>query len=185
MPDVLPPYTQCVSDVPASREQPLQTGRRIQDILDQIQALPNPAARALLQECLQSLLSLYGDGLRRTLQIVKGAGPDGAKILDRILRDDILRGLLLVHDLHPLSLEERLHEALNAVRPYMQSHGGSVEVISLEGDIARLRLQGTCKTCPSSTVTLELAVRRAVEQACPDLVGFEVEGETHVPGHTR
>jgi len=35
-------------------------------------------------------------------------------------------------------------------------------------------LEGTCKTCPSSTITLELAVRRAVEEACPDLAGFEV-----------
>ena len=58
----------------------------------------------------------------------------------------------------------------------MESHGGNVELISLENDYAKLRLQGHCKTCPSSTVTLELAVRAAIEEACPDLAGFEVEG---------
>jgi nitrite reductase/ring-hydroxylating ferredoxin subunit len=39
-----------------------------------------------------------------------------------------------------------------------------------------LRLQGTCKSCASSAVTLELAIRHAIEEACPDLIGFEVEG---------
>jgi Fe-S cluster biogenesis protein NfuA/nitrite reductase/ring-hydroxylating ferredoxin subunit len=78
--------------------------------------------------------------------------------------------------LHPISLEERLTEALDQVRPYMESHGGNVELLSLENDYAKLRLQGHCKTCPSSSVTLELAVRSAIEEACPDLAGFEVEG---------
>jgi Fe-S cluster biogenesis protein NfuA/nitrite reductase/ring-hydroxylating ferredoxin subunit len=60
----------------------------------------------------------------------------------------------------------------------MQSHGGNVELLGLENDFARLRLDGACKTCPSSAVTLELAVRHAIEEACPDLIGFEVEGAT-------
>jgi Fe-S cluster biogenesis protein NfuA/nitrite reductase/ring-hydroxylating ferredoxin subunit len=83
---------------------------------------------------------------------------------------------LLIHGLHPVSLEARLREALDKVRPYMKSHGGNVELVHLENDTARLRLDGACKTCPSSSATLELAVRQAVEEACPDLLGFEVEG---------
>ena len=72
--------------------------------------------------------------------------------------------------------EQRLKDALDQVHPYMQSHGGSVELISLQGDFARLRLSGSCKSCPSSQVTLELAVRKALEENCPDLAGFEVVG---------
>jgi len=83
---------------------------------------------------------------------------------------------LLIHDLHPADLETRLRNALDEVRPYLQSHGGNVELISLTGQRARLRLQGTCKTCASSAITLELAIRHAIEEACPDLAGFEVEG---------
>jgi len=87
-----------------------------------------------------------------------------------------VRGLLLIHDLHPADLETRLREALDHVRPYLQSHGGNVELISLTSERASLRLQGTCKSCASSAVTLELAIRHAIEEACPDLAGFEVEG---------
>ena len=81
-----------------------------------------------------------------------------------------------------MAFETPLREALEKVRPYMQSHGGNIELLSLENDVASVRLSGTCKSCPSSAITLELAVRRAVEEACPDLLGFEVVGqEVEVP----
>jgi len=151
-------------------------GQRIQDLVEKIGAMNDPNARRMLQETLESVLSFYGHGLERILELVDKAGPDGAKVRDTLLHDPGISGLLLIHGLHPISLEERMTEALNKVRPYMESHGGNVELISLENDYAKLRLQGHCKTCPSSTVTLELAVRAAIEEACPDLAGFEVEG---------
>ena len=85
--------------------------------------------------------------------------------------------LLLIHGLCIRFRSRRgCVEALDKIRPYMESHGGNVELLSLEDDVARLRLQGHCKTCPSSAVTMELAIRGAIEEACPDLMGFEVEG---------
>ena len=93
-----------------------------------------------------------------------------------MLADPGIAGLLLIHGLHPVPLADRLQQALDKVRPYMESHGGDVELVALEDEHARLRLRGHCETCPSSTVTLELAVRAAIEEACPDLAGFEVEG---------
>jgi Fe-S cluster biogenesis protein NfuA/nitrite reductase/ring-hydroxylating ferredoxin subunit len=153
-----------------------QEGRRIQELVEKIETLHDPASRAMLQECLQAVLGFYGHGLARILEVIEKAGPDGKKVYDALVRDSGVGGLLLIHGLHPVSLETRLMDALEKVRPYMQSHGGNVELLSLENDFAVLRLVGHCKTCPSSTVTLELAVRHAIEEACPDLAGFEVEG---------
>jgi Fe-S cluster biogenesis protein NfuA/nitrite reductase/ring-hydroxylating ferredoxin subunit len=153
-----------------------QQGRRIQEIVEQIDGMPNPAARALMHECLQSVLGFYGDGLERILSVVQRSGIEGKKVFDDLIHDNVVSGLLLIHGLHPHDLPTRLREALDKVRPYMESHGGNVELLSLEADFARLRLQGSCKTCPSSAVTLELAVRHALEEFCPDLAGFEVEG---------
>ena len=171
-----PQYTECVSTgngeapAPDSREM----ARRLQDLIEQIQGQPNPAARALLQDCLQSLLAFYGDGLSRILAHIHDSGAVGQEILERIGQDQTVNGLLLIHGLHPVALETRLRGALEKVRPYMQSHGGNIELLSLENEVARVRLEGTCKSCPSSAITLELAVRRAVDEACPDLMGFEV-----------
>jgi nitrite reductase/ring-hydroxylating ferredoxin subunit len=51
-----------------------------------------------------------------------------------------------------------------------------VELLGVTDGVARLRLQGSCKSCSASSVTLELAVRKALEEAAPDLHGMEVEG---------
>src|ERR1700676_3258968 len=151
-------------------------GGRIQQLLEQIEALPSPSTRELIHEFMEATLAFYGQGLGRMLQVVSESGPQGAKAYQRLINDKVVRGLLLIHDLHPADLESRLREALDHVRPYLQSHGGNVELISLQDQSARLRLQGTCKSCASSAVTLELAIRHAIEEACPDLAGFEVEG---------
>jgi Fe-S cluster biogenesis protein NfuA/nitrite reductase/ring-hydroxylating ferredoxin subunit len=151
-------------------------GKRIQVLVEKIQGLDDPAAREMLQECLGAVLNFYGHGLERILQIIEKNGGEGRKVHEALLQDGGVGGLLLIHGLHPVPLEKRLADALDKVRPYMQSHGGDVELISLEDNFALLRLDGHCKTCPSSAVTLELAVRHAIEEACPDLSGFEVEG---------
>ena len=153
-----------------------RAGSRIKELVEQIEALPHSPARVLFQECMESVLAFYGHGLERILQLAANAGPDGQKLYRDLIQDNVVRGLLLIHDLHPVDIATRLRDALDRVRPYLESHGGNVELISLVDDVARLRLEGTCKSCASSAVTMELAIRHAIEEACPDLIRFEVEG---------
>jgi Fe-S cluster biogenesis protein NfuA/nitrite reductase/ring-hydroxylating ferredoxin subunit len=164
------------SSSPASIDELTREGRRIQDLVEKIGAMKDPATQAALQETLETVLSFYGHGLQRILHLLEKEGSQAIQVRDALVRDPGIAGLLLIHGLHPVPLAQRLQEALDKVRPYMESHGGDVELVSLEDDHARLRLRGHCETCPSSSVTLELAVRAAIEEACPDLAGFEVEG---------
>src|SRR5258705_9726855 len=156
-------------------------GERIQKLIERIETLPYPAAKELIQECMEAVLAFYGQGLTRILQVVNEADAESQKVYRKLIHDDVIKGFLLIHDLHPLDVEARLGEALEKVRPYLKSHGGNVELVSLENGIARLRLQGTCQSCASSAVTLELAIKHAIEQACPDLVQFVVEGVASEP----
>jgi Fe-S cluster biogenesis protein NfuA/nitrite reductase/ring-hydroxylating ferredoxin subunit len=156
-------------------------GERIQKLIERVEALPYPAAKELIQECMEAVLAFYGQGLTRILQVVNEADAESQKVYRKLIHDDVIKGFLLIHDLHPLDVEARLGEALEKVRPYLKSHGGNVELVSLENGIARLRLQGTCQSCASSAVTLELAIKHAIEQACPDLVHFVVEGVASEP----
>ena len=91
-------------------------------------------------------------------------------------QDGVVASLLLIHDLYPVPLEERVREALEEVRPYMESHEGDVELLGVEDGVVRLRLKGSCDGCPASASTLELAIKEALEKAAPDLVGLEVAG---------
>ncbi len=154
---------------------------RIQELIEEIDALPDEKAKNMMQECMQEVLSFYGQGLERILGIISKGNNTAAKdIYNNMLGDSFVNGLLLIHDLHPFDLRTRLNLALEKVRPYMDSHGGSVEIISLEDGIAKLKLNGNCKGCPSSSATLELGIKQAIEENCPDLIGLEVEGATSI-----
>ena len=65
-------------------------------------------------------------------------------------------------------------DALDSVRPYLGSHGGDVHLLEVVGDVVRLQFAGSCKSCPSSAVTLELAVEDAVRAAAPEIESIEV-----------
>ncbi len=173
----------------AAADDLVREGRRIQELVEKIEAMPDSEARDMLGETLEVVLSFYGHGILRILNALKIKETEGKKAKQALLADPGISALLLIHGLHPVPLAERLQQALDKVRPYMESHGGNVELVSLEDDHATLHLRGHCETCPSSTVTLELAVRAALEEACPDLAGFDVEGLApqpescqHVPG---
>jgi Fe-S cluster biogenesis protein NfuA/nitrite reductase/ring-hydroxylating ferredoxin subunit len=115
---------------------------------------------------------MYGAGLERIMQAVG----DSPAIREALVDDSVVASLLLIHDLYPVPLEERVAEALERVRPYMESHGGDVELIGVMDGVAHLRLQGSCRSCAASSATLELAVRHALEEVAPDLHGMEVDG---------
>ncbi len=94
-----------------------------------------------------------------------------------------MESLLLLHGLHPLDVDTRIQRALDSVRPYLGSHAGGVEYLGVTADgTARLRLEGSCHGCPSSTVTVQLAIQGAVEGAAPEVTRVVVEGVSEPPG---
>jgi len=156
---------------------------RIEALLEDIESFPDPAVRAKAMGIVQGLLVFYGEGLARMMAIVgeRGGDPAGAHILTALSADELISHLLLLHDLHPVDVETRVTRALNEVRPYLQSHGGNVELLGVDGGVARLRLQGSCNGCPSSTVTLKLAIEDAIRKAAPELDGIDAEGVAAAP----
>jgi Fe-S cluster biogenesis protein NfuA/nitrite reductase/ring-hydroxylating ferredoxin subunit len=132
--------------------------------------------RRRAEELVGLVTDLYGNGLERVLQILDGMGRLDDDAVAALAGDDLVAGLLLVHGLHPYPVEQRIEAALTRVRPYLGSHGGNVELVGVDDmGVVRLRLLGSCDGCPSSAVTLQLAVEGAVEDAAPEITGIEVE----------
>jgi len=142
---------------------------RVQELQSQLDGAPESETRDVADELVSAVVQLYGEGLERLMSKVLSCGEDGARLASEIPEDPLLSTLLLIHDLHPVPLEQRVQAALESVRPYMESHGGNVELLSLEAGVARLNLQGSCSDCSASSVTLELAIKQALEEAAPDL----------------
>ncbi|HSL00389.1 MAG TPA: NifU family protein [Rubrobacteraceae bacterium] len=150
---------------------------RVETLLGEIEALEDPNARATAAEMVQVLLELYGEGLARVMEVV-AEGEERERAFAAFAEDELISHLLLLHGLHPLDVQTRVLRALEEVSPYLRSHGGGVELLGIEGGVARVRLQGSCDGCPSSAVTLKLAIEEAVQKAAPDLEGIEAEGVT-------
>ncbi len=149
---------------------------RVQLLSDRVDGLADPAAREAAQELVAAVLELHGAGLARIGEVLDEAGPAGEEAKRKLLDDGVVASLLLIHDLYPVPLEERVREALAEVEPYLDSHGGGVELVAVEDGVVRLALQGSCEGCPASAATLELAIKEALEKAAPDIAGLEVEG---------
>ena len=158
-----------------------QRAERIEALLQEVNAFSDAHARAVTEELVQSLLDMYGEGLERILELTVQSGKSSYALLKTFTEDELIGALLLLHELYPVDIETRIVRALDEVRPYLASHGGNVELISVEDGVARLRLEGSCHGCASSTVTLKSTIEEAVFKAAPDLDRLDVEGVADPP----
>jgi Fe-S cluster biogenesis protein NfuA/nitrite reductase/ring-hydroxylating ferredoxin subunit len=156
---------------------------RMEALLEEIETLSDPNARSKAAEVVGVLLELYGEGLARMMEVV-AEGEERERTFDAFAEDELVSHLLLLHGLHPLDLKTRVVRALEEVRPYLLSHGGNVELLGVEEGVARLRMQGSCSGCPSSTVTLKLAIEEAIQKTAPDLERIQAEGVAEEPRPT-
>jgi Fe-S cluster biogenesis protein NfuA len=147
---------------------------RVEGLLEQLEALSDPVARATATEVVQALLDLYGEGLGRIVGVL--AEHDDGTLARALADDELVAHLLLLHGLHPVPVQERVRGALDGVLPYLESHGGSVELLGVEEGIVHLRLEGSCSGCPSSSMTLKLAIEDAIFKLAPDVEEVRAEG---------
>jgi Fe-S cluster biogenesis protein NfuA/nitrite reductase/ring-hydroxylating ferredoxin subunit len=150
---------------------------RFQELAARLESVDDPLARGIADDMIATMLELYGEGLQRIFTGLE----DAPAVRDALVGDGVVASLLLIHDMYPVPLAERIEQALVGVRPYMESHGGGVELVRLEGNVAHLRLLGGCDGCAASSSTMELAIREALDEAAPDLDGIEVEGLVELP----
>lgn len=149
---------------------------RVQELQARLDGAGDPATRQVAEELVAAVVEMYGTGLEKIFSALAAEGEAGAQMAAGLAKDPDVGSLLLIHDLHPIPLEQRVADALETVRPYIESHGGMLDLLSIENGVARIKLDGSCSDCRASSVTLELAIKQAIEEAAPDLWGLEVEG---------
>lgn len=149
-------------------------GDRIQTLLD-ASAGSGTVVRERTEQLAAELTDLYGAALERIVAMAAESAPE---LVGQFAADELVASLMLVHGLHPHGVERRIEDALDSVRPYLGSHGGDVALLEVidgrDGPVVRLQFAGSCKSCPSSAVTLEFAVEDAVRAAAPEIASIEV-----------
>ena len=69
-----------------------------------------------------------------------------------------------------MSLKEQVEKALEKVRPSLRADGGDVELVEVTEDgIVKVRLQGACRGCPMSQMTLKLGIERTLKHEVPEV----------------
>ena len=154
---------------------PAQVGERIDALLGELRVAGGGRAAERAEELTRLLVEMYGTALARIVDALDALDPE---LVRRLATDPLLGSLFVLHDLHPDDVESRIVGALDRVRPYLGSHAGGVEYLGLDDGVVRLRLEGSCDGCPSSLVTVRLAIEAAIEEAAPEVAAVVVEGVT-------
>jgi len=66
-----------------------------------------------------------------------------------------------------------VEQVLDEMRPYLMSDGGNVELVEIDGPVVKVRLQGACGSCPSSTMTLKMGIERRLREMIPEIAEVE------------
>ncbi|HEY6624143.1 MAG TPA: hypothetical protein VIX85_09945 [Acidimicrobiales bacterium] len=146
---------------------------RIGSLLDELRSATEGPVWLRVEELVRLLTELYGAGMARTLALAD-SHPD---LIARLGRDELVGSLLVLHDLHPESLEQRVARALESVSPMLAKAGATVEV----GEIGLTRLGlGDDRDAPSPRVTLTVTAPGggcgSTGEALRDAVGDAVSG---------
>ena len=128
--------------------------------LAQLESTPGPIGELALA-AVSGLAEVYGQALARALDLVDPA------LLDRMLGDELIGHLLVLHGIHPSPIEYRTSRVVEGMRARLVARGAEIELTGLEHGVAILRL--SAKGCGSGAAGIEQSVRDALLAAVPEL----------------
>lgn len=140
------------------------------------------AQRQTVHELREAIEQLHKEAFSRLIFNLK-TDPLTRSALRQAVSDEVVYAVLRHLRLIKPSLNERVESALRGVRPFLQSHGGNVELVRLQPpDTVEIRLLGTCDGCPSANLTFVEGVEKAIKEQCPEIVTIKkVAGVTMQP----
>jgi len=134
----------------------------IETLVAELEQLPD-AAREKARALVEATLALHREGLGRMLEL------GGAPLREAAVRDGLVSALLVLHDLHPLGLEERARAAVERARAELGAAGILAELLSVEDGVVRARVQG------ARPEDARRMLGEALWAAAPDAAAIEIE----------
>jgi hypothetical protein len=138
---------------------------RIDELIQQIAALPDPASCALAIELVQAIMRLHASALQRILKLA----PDAA---GAIAADELVSRVLVLHGLHPDDFATRFARAIERVRRSFDSRGAGIEVLESSPDLVHVRLIGLR---PGLAAAARMVMEDAIYEAVPEIGELIVE----------
>ena len=162
----------------------------IAEMADGLANHPDSKVAERVIELLDWVDAVHRDGLGRLVEMIRSWR--GEIFLESVARDEVTGTLLRVYDLGEgldpeadAEVKKAVDAALAEVSPLVESHGGSIEVVSVEDGVVKVRMHGTCNGCASSSATLTYGLEAALKQHWPSFRRLEeVDAPTEVDPST-
>ena len=150
---------------------------RVGELYEELLEHPDPAVGKKVEEMLDWVDAFHREGLGRLVEMIRSWR--GEIFLESVARDEITGTFLATYDLGELpagdtSAADAVAEALEEIRPYVESHGGTIAVDSIVDGVVKVRMLGSCDGCPSSAATLTVGVEQALREHWPNFRRLEV-----------
>jgi Fe-S cluster biogenesis protein NfuA len=152
---------------------------RVGELADQLLSHPDVHVRDDVQELLDWVDVFHREGLGRLVEMIRAWR--GEIFLESVARDEIAGPFLAVYDLGEgvderdlAEAEEAVNAALEELRPFVESHGGTIALDEIRDGVVTVRMLGSCDGCPSSAATLTGGVEEALRRHWPNFRRLEV-----------
>ncbi len=147
--------------------------KRVDDASSAVHELADSESRDAALELGSAIEEFHRPALVSIVQTLK-ADPRGKELLFELVDDPSVRAVFALHGIIRADPLTRGNQALVSVRPYLQSHGGDVELVEVRGSTAVVRLHGSCNGCSMSSVTLREGVEAALIEGVDEITEIEV-----------
>lgn len=151
--------------------------QRMEELLEALEQLGDQD-QAIVFELLDGVDTLHR---RALVQLAETLGPETVRRLRS--GDDAVTWLF---DAYGIGGDQRAaaERAMEEIQPYIQSHGGRVEILDVADGVVHLRMSGACAGCTGSAATLTEGIEQALREHMPGFARIEAEeepAEAHPP----
>nr|WP_235948906.1 NifU family protein [Candidatus Frankia alpina] len=119
----------------AVRERLTHLDEALDEALAQVERIPGPSGELAL-DAVATLASVYGEALARVAGYAAGA----ADMTAALTADELIGHLLVLHDVHPEPMGQRVTRAIERLRPAIRDRGGELELVGIERGVAEVSL---------------------------------------------
>jgi Fe-S cluster biogenesis protein NfuA/nitrite reductase/ring-hydroxylating ferredoxin subunit len=164
------------TDTPSEFE---KLAAKVDEALATVRAL-DPATRSKAMALKESIEAFHKLALTTMVKRLKD-DEHGRGLLFSMVDAPEVYAILALHGIVRADLRTRVSRVIDMVRPYMESHGGDVELVDVQGDRVIVRLHGSCNGCSMSAVTLRNSVEEALKEHVPEISGVDVAPNEPTP----
>jgi Fe-S cluster biogenesis protein NfuA len=147
----------------------------IEEQVRALEAVADPAARAMAMNLVASVLKLHEAGMERMLQIVEESGGNAEGLLASFRRDPLVCALLVLHDLNDEAPDVRVQQALQDLQPQLVKLGATATVLRLDPDAVSIRIGVSGHGCGSTGESIRSLVERTIMDAAADIGEIDVK----------